>query len=155
MTESEERDLVVAEAEKWIGTPYHTNGDILGAGVDCGMLLVRAFVDAGIVKPFDPRPYPPQWAFHQSAERYLEIVLGLAHEFVDRNPLPGDLCLFRFGKCWAHGGIIQKWPFMIHANPTTNPFALCRVEDCSTSSDLFWRKKRFFSPWPRVWDGVS
>jgi len=155
VTEDEERALVVAEAEKWIGTPYHTNGAVLGAGIDCGMLLVRAFVDTGIVKPFDPRPYPAQWAFHQSAERYLTIVESLSREFDDREPKPADLVLFRFGKCWAHGGIIKEWPLMIHANPTVNPYAPCRIDDCATNSDLGWRKKRFFSPWPRVWDGVS
>jgi cell wall-associated NlpC family hydrolase len=154
MTEDEERAMVVVEAEKWIGTPYHTNGDVLGAGIDCGMLLVRAFVDTRIVKPFDPRPYPAQWAFHQSAELYLGIVESLSRE-IEGPPKPADLVLFRFGKCWAHGGIVKEWPIIIHSNPTTNPFAQCRYEDCSKSSDLFWRKPRFFSPWPRVWDGIS
>jgi len=154
MTEDEERALVVKEAEKWIGTPYHTNGDVLGAGIDCGMLLVRAFVDTGVVKPFDPRPYPPQWAFHQSAERYLEIVLSLAHEIAGP-PKPADLVLFRFAKCWAHGGIVKEWPIIIHSNPTVNPFAKCRYENAERCTDLARRIPRFFSPWPKVWDGVS
>lgn len=149
-TEDEERARVVAEAEKWIGTPYHTNGDVLGAGIDCGMLLVRAYVDAGIVEPFDPRPYPPQWAFHQSAEIYLGIVERLATE-IDGPPQPADVVLFRFGRCWAHGAIVKKWPEIIHANPTMNPHAPCRWDDCHKNSDLKNRKPRFFSPWPRKW----
>lgn len=152
LSEDEERALVVAEAEKWLGTPYHNCGDVLGAGVDCGMLLVRAFVDTGMVKPFDPRPYPPQWAFHQSAERYLSIVESLAVE-IPGPPKPADLVLFKFAKCWAHGGIVIKWPKIIHANPTINPHAPVRYEDCFASSDLKKRVPRFFSPWPRVWTG--
>jgi len=51
------REKIVAEARSWIGTPYHNCADIKGVGVDCGMLLVRVFVDLGLVEPFDPRPY--------------------------------------------------------------------------------------------------
>jgi cell wall-associated NlpC family hydrolase len=152
MTEDEERALVVAEAEKWLGTPYHTNGAVLGAGIDCGMLLVRAFVDTGIIKPFDPRPYPAQWAFHQTTELYLNLVTSVGHE-IEGPPKPADVVLFRFGKCWAHGGIVKEWPMMIHANPTVNPYAPCRYEDCLQSSELRWRKTRFFSAWPKTWNG--
>ena len=41
------REKIVAEARSWIGTPYHNCADIKGVGVDCGMLLVRVFVDLG------------------------------------------------------------------------------------------------------------
>jgi hypothetical protein len=30
--------------------------DLKGVGVDCGMLIVRVFVDTGLCAPFDPRP---------------------------------------------------------------------------------------------------
>jgi len=148
MSEDEERKLVVEEARTWLGTPYVSNGDVKGAGVDCGMLLVRVFVDVGLVEPFDPRPYPAQWALHQSAERYLEIVERLAKE-IEGPPLPGDLALFKFGKCWAHGAIVTSWPEIIHANPTINSRAPCRLDDCKRNSNLSRRVPRFFSIWPR------
>ena len=49
------REKIVAEARSWIGTPYHNCADIKGVGVDCGMLLVRVYVDTGVVPPFDHR----------------------------------------------------------------------------------------------------
>ena len=104
MTEIEQRLAVVAEARKWVLTPYHFEGDVLGAGVDCGMLLVRVFVDLGLVPPFDPRPYPPDWMLHQDEEKYLGWVYQACAPV--ETPQPGDIALFRFGRCYSHGGIV-------------------------------------------------
>ena len=65
------RARVVAEARRWIGTPYQHLGDVHGVGVDCAMLLIRIFTDTGLIQPMDPRPYSHQWHLHRSEERYL------------------------------------------------------------------------------------
>ena len=93
-----------AETRSWIGTPYHAEADVRGAGVDCGMLIVRVFVDAGLVPPFDPRPYPSDWHLHRDEEKYLGFVFDHCDE-VDA-PAAGDVAVFRYGRCWAHGGIV-------------------------------------------------
>jgi cell wall-associated NlpC family hydrolase len=105
-SETEWRAAVVAEARSWIGTPYHNCADIKGVGVDCGMLLVRVFCDLGLVPAFDPRPYPADWHLHRDEERYLGFVLEHARE-VDE-PRPGDMLLLRWGRLYAHGGIVTK-----------------------------------------------
>lgn len=103
------RATIVATARGWIGTPYHPCADIRGAGVDCGMLIVRVFVDSGLCAPFDPRPYPPDWHLHRSEERYLGFVLDNCRERgADEAAEPGDVIVFRFGRCWAHGGIVTR-----------------------------------------------
>lgn len=118
MGEEEARRLVVAEALSWIGTPYAPGGDVKGGGVDCGMLLVRVFVDTGLVPPFDPRPYPPQWHMHQVEEKYLGWVEQFATEVTDRSrPLPGDIIMFKFGKTFSHGAIVIDYPILVHAVP--------------------------------------
>ena len=66
-----QRRMIVREARSWVRTPYHQQGDIKGIGVDCGMLLVRVFVDTGLCAPFDPRPYANDWYLHRGEERYL------------------------------------------------------------------------------------
>lgn len=147
--EDEEREMVVAEAKTWLGTPYISNGAVKGAGIDCGMLLVRVFIDAGLIPDFDPRPYPAQWALNQSAERYLAIVESYARE-IEGLPKPGDIALFKFGKCWAHGAIVINWPEIIHSNPTMNSQAPCRIDNWEINSDLRRRSPRFFSIWPRM-----
>ncbi len=106
MKESAQRAAVVAEARAWLGTPYHNCADIKGAGVDCGMLIVRVFVDCGLVEPFDPRPYPADWHLHRDAERYLGWVKTWCQEV--ETPKPGDLVVFRYGRCYSHGGVVTR-----------------------------------------------
>ncbi len=173
--EAEQRAAVVAEARSWIGTRYHNCADVKGAGVDCGMLLVRVFVDTGLCQPFDPRPYPPDWHLHRSEEKYLGFLFDRCHEVFllplperggggapvgvavagrlrdavdaslpgrdlhlsspfqgeeERAALsnqapsaagwgaarreapskvqPGDVAVFRFGRCYSHGGIVTE-----------------------------------------------
>ena len=100
------REKIVAEARSWIGTPYHNCADIKGVGVDCGMLLVRVFVDLGLVEPFDPRPYTHDWHMHRDEERYLNLVLPRARRVTA--PRIGDVMLFRVGRSYSHGGLISR-----------------------------------------------
>lgn len=116
--EYNQRQAVLAEAKKWIGTPYHQMADVLSGGIDCNMLLVRAWVDAGIFEPFDPRPYPSNWHMHQSEERYLAWMEMLALE-IDTQPQVCDIRLMTFGKCFSHGGIYETPTRMIHAHQST------------------------------------
>jgi NlpC/P60 family putative phage cell wall peptidase len=115
MTEQEraERAAVVAAARGWVGTPYHHMADIRGRGVDCAMLLVRIFVDCGLVPPFDPRPYPPDWHLHRAEERYLAGITRHARP-VER-PETGDIALYRYGRCFSHAALALDWPLVVHA----------------------------------------
>jgi NlpC/P60 family putative phage cell wall peptidase len=102
--DSAERMAVVAAARSWIGTPYHHAADIKGAGCDCAMLLVRVFCDLGLLEPFDPRPYTRDWMMHRDDERYLGFLLARAREV--SVPAQGDVIVFRYGRCFSHGGIV-------------------------------------------------
>jgi len=108
------RDAIVEEARRWIGTPYHHMADVLGVGVDCAMLPLRVYQSVGLISlDVDPRPYPHDWMLHRSDERYLQNVERFASK-VDE-PLPGDIALFRIGRCLAHGAIVETPHMMIHA----------------------------------------
>ncbi len=146
MTEAAERAAVVAAARSWICTPYHNCADIKVVGVDCGMLIVRVFVDLELVEPFDPRPYSPDWHLHRSEEHYLDWVKQHCGEV--GAPEPGDIMVFRYGRCYSHGGIVtQSDPIkIVHA------FAPARVvieEEVARSGRLARPscKPRFFSHW--------
>ncbi len=141
---SPERAAVVSAARAWLGTPYHHAADVKGAGVDCAMILVRVFCDLGLVAPFDPRPYTKDWFMHRDEERYLGHLLARAEE--GARPLPGDVMLFKIGRCFAHGGIVTR------ADPLTivHAFAPARqvVEDeVRRTPDLAAKPHRFFSFW--------
>jgi hypothetical protein len=146
LTEFAQRAAIVTEARRWLGTPYHDNGDIRGVGVDCGMLLVRVFVDLGLVAPFDPRPYPRDWMMHNDEEKYLGWVKDNCGEV--ETPALGDIAVFRFGRCYSHGGIITAdAPLaLIHAYAP----ARCVIEEgLARNGDLAkpGRRVRFYSLW--------
>jgi cell wall-associated NlpC family hydrolase len=171
--EAAQRATIVREARSWIGTRYENCADVKGrsGGVDCGMLLVRVFVDCGLCPPFDPRPYPPDWHLHRSEEKYLGFVFDRAREVFltapHPNPLPqagegvarsavgegssvqpGDVVVFRFGRCYSHGGIVVETDplAIVHAFAP----ARCVVEELLGQNPELAdtrRGARFFSYW--------
>jgi NlpC/P60 family putative phage cell wall peptidase len=146
MPQPSSRAAVVSAARDWIGTPYHNCADVKGVGVDCGMLLVRVYVDLKIVTPFDPRPYAPDWHLHRSEEKYLGHLLERARS-VER-PRPGDVILFRYGRCYSHGGVITR------AEPLTivhafHPAGIVLEEEVARNAELADRlvDARYFTHW--------
>jgi len=151
--EGDQRRDVVREARSWIGTKYHPQGDIKGAGIDCGMLLVRVFVDTGLCAPFDPRPYADYWYLHRSEERYLGFIFDRAKEV--SAPLPGDVMVFRYGRCFSHGGIVTDTSplTIVHA---FQPALVVLEEEVARNPALCapLRHQKFFSLWAKEprWD---
>ncbi len=141
-----ERRKIVTEARKWVGTPYHCQGDVRGARVDCVMLIIRAYVDCGVCSSIDPRPYSDDWFLHRSEERYLGGVLEHCVEV--QTPRPADVAVFRWGRCYSHGGIVTALvPLtIIHAFQPAGCVIEEPVESNCTLADPR-RRPRFFSRW--------
>jgi cell wall-associated NlpC family hydrolase len=124
--EAQERVAVMLEARRWVATPYVHRASLLGEGVDCAQLLLQTFVGAGLIPPFEPNSYSPDWHLHRSEEKYLEVIERYAHQ-VDFNELPlqqrdqgfnvamGDILMWRVGRTFSHSAIVTEWPFIIHA----------------------------------------
>jgi cell wall-associated NlpC family hydrolase len=164
MTEDEERAAVVREALSWVGTSFHHRGRVKATrdasgkitdsgGVDCAQsvyLIYRAALP-GLVPEIDAADayYGFQWNLARGAaaeERYLGAVLEHAREI--ETPLAGDLALFRWGRAFAHGGVILPpgFPTIAHANAEAGVF----MHDRADLGRLRGRTVRFFSLWPRV-----
>lgn len=147
ITEVEGRAAILAEARSWLGTPYHGNAAIKGAGVDCIRFIQRCYVDAGVIAPFIIPQHPMQWALHQKLELLLEGILTYAREVEE--PLPADVSLFKIGRCWGHSAIILDWPTVIHANPPGS----CRYANVNQETEFMTSMRkipaRFFSVWAR------
>jgi len=108
---------VVREALSWVGTPFRDCADTKGrhGGVDCAMLLVRSFVDSGRLPSFDPRPYSNQWHLHQGEEKFLKWI---EDDFRGRrvaSPRIGDVIVYQWGRCYAHGAIVINKDEIVHA----------------------------------------
>lgn len=135
-----QQDVIVAAAQRWLGTPYHHAADVLGVGVDCAMLIVRVYCDLGLAPAIDPRPYPRDWHLHRSEERFLGWIKQYA-EPVDV-PAAGDVALFRYGRCVSHGGIVESTDseiVMIHASLTARCVERAEVRAWPDRFKGFWR----------------
>lgn len=151
-TEAEERAAVVSEAISWQRTPYHHHAAVKGAGIDCAYLLLEVYVGAGLIERFDPGPYPPDWMMHRDEERYLATIERFAKRRLPEGeaPQPGDVAVWRFGRCFSHGAIVTHWPYAIHAFAESG-----FVEEIHTGQHtrLMWltatepRPLRFYSLW--------
>ncbi len=88
------RRAIVAEARRWIGTPYCHQASALGAGADCLGLLRGVWRALYGAEPEAPPPYTPHWA-----EAGAEDLLAAAgrHLLPIETPLAGagDVLVFR------------------------------------------------------------
>lgn len=107
------RDLVITEARTWIGTPYHHEARVKGAGADCGQFPLAAYEAAGIIPHVDVPHYPPDFALHSDDPWYERIIRQFATEV--EQPEPADFAIWQWGKTYSHGAIVVSWPVIIHA----------------------------------------
>ena len=144
MDHAEARAAVIREAMSWIRTPFHHEGRVKGAGVDCLMLLAEVYERAGVVGHITVPHYPPDWFMHRDAERYLEGLAGYAQE-IPGPPEPADIALYKLegGRCFFHGTIVVEWPGrLIHASGMVGFVTLGSAEQWPLRD----RPVKFFSP---------
>jgi cell wall-associated NlpC family hydrolase len=119
MTPSQ-RAAIVAEAESWLRTPYHSNAAVKGSGADCGLFPLDVYTRVlGFKAPPLPK-YVQQWNLHRNDETYLEYARAFPNiiEISEAQLQPGDFALWRIGRVYSHGAIVTAWPKIIHAfNP--------------------------------------
>lgn len=108
---------VVAEARRWIGTPYVDQQTVRGAGCDC-LGLVRGVWRAVVgPEPTEVPPYTRDWG----ETGPVEVMMAGALEWMVQVPLPesgaGAVVLFRMrsGAIAKHCGILTGAGTMIHA----------------------------------------
>ena len=108
-------DRIVAAAMPWLGTPHVNQARVRGIGVDCGMLLIGALEDAGLVSKgaIQIQPYSNEWHLHHSEEWFLSYVKTYCHQVSQLEK--GDFLMFQFGRCISHAGIYVGDNILIHA----------------------------------------
>lgn len=140
--ERTQRDAVTACALTWLKTPYHHHARVKGAGVDCAQLLIAVYSGCGLIPAIDVGFYNHDWHMHRSEEKYLGWVNRYARPV--ETPLPGDVVLYRFGRCISHGAIVIEWPRIVHAYIGKG----CILDE-GDSGMLADRLAGFWSVWPR------
>ena len=172
MTIEEQRQKVIQAAESWMGTPFHHEACVKGAGADCVSMPANCYneVEMSIVVP----QHSPQWHLHQKKdgegkeyfhELYLEhLILQGFVEISDNRPnnkpfnpdhyieapkQPGDFVVTKLARVYAHGAIIVEWPWVIQTE--SSPMGRGKVVKANVDANWFFtgRQLKFFSP--KIW----
>jgi NlpC/P60 family putative phage cell wall peptidase len=126
------RDKIIAIAKSYKGTPYHHQGRVKGAGIDCCGLIIGVARELGL-SDYDIDGY----------SRFADGV-SLLREFADNCPQieideikPGNILIFRIRNDPQHCGILSRLngkESLIHAYSS---IGVC-VEH---TLDKFWRER--------------
>ena len=111
------RDDIVAEARRWLGTPYHHQASLCGVGTDC-LGLVRGIWRALHGTDAEAVPaYSRDWAEATGAETMLAAARRHLREIDRAAATRGDVVIFRYRPraVAKHVGILTDATRMIHA----------------------------------------
>lgn len=113
-------DKAVAEARRWIGTPYVHQSSVLGAGTDCLGLLRGVWRALYGYEPETVPAYSQDWSEPQGEERLWAAALRHLDPKDNARDTAGDVLLFRMraGSVAKHLGIascVGAEPRFIHA----------------------------------------
>lgn len=132
-------ELVIAEARRWIGTPYIHQASLLGVGCDCLGLVRGVWRSVVGQEPEAPGAYTPDWAEASGIERLADA--GARHflSVSTADFVAGDVLLFRWrdNVPAKHLGIATSAASMVHAHDGA---AVCEV-----ALSAWWRRRLAFA----------
>ncbi|PYE86923.1 NlpC/P60 family putative phage cell wall peptidase [Phyllobacterium leguminum] len=113
-----DRAIIVAEARRWIGTPYHHQASTHGAGCDCVGLVRgvwRALYDGE--EPEVMPPYSSDYGLTDGSEPLLALACRHMVEITPTDAREGDVVVMRMKRHWPakHAGILAAPDRMVHA----------------------------------------
>lgn len=111
------RDLIVAAARGWIGTPYVHQASLKGVGVDCLGLVRGVWREVMGAEAEQAPPYQPSWVERAHGE---DLADGLRRHMIEIPPTEyeaSDVLLFRWRAHLPakHAGIYTGSGHMVHA----------------------------------------
>lgn len=111
------RQLLVTQARRWIGTPYHHRAAVRGIGCDCLGLLRGVWGAVFGTEVADLPRYTGDWGDITGVEELLEGVAAHLRRVPRAQALPGDVLIFRMrdGRIAKHCGILTTGSAFVHA----------------------------------------
>ena len=129
------RTDIVAAARRWIGTPYHHQAAVQGAGCDCLGLIRGVWHDLYGTDPEPAPPYTPDWGETGTIEHMLDAARSHLIPRPMTDAEAGDVVIFRLrdGLIAKHAAILSGEGRMIHA----------QARDCvrEVSISDWWRRR--------------
>lgn len=112
-----EAAAIVRAARRWIGTPYHHQASVRGAGTDCLGLVRGVWREIYGADAETPPPYSRDWAESGGVETMLEAAARHMTRIGAADMRAGDVVIFRMrnGAVAKHAAIVSAPTMMIHA----------------------------------------
>lgn len=104
-------DRVMTVARSWLGTPYHHQAAVKGAGCDCLGLIRGVYREVAGREPETPPPYSRDWGEMRGEETLLGAARRHLRELERGAAIqPGDVLVFRMrkGAIAKHAGIVTE-----------------------------------------------
>jgi NlpC/P60 family putative phage cell wall peptidase len=95
------RSVLLSEARSWLGTPWHHQAAVKGAGCDC-IGFVRGVAEPFIGKVDHRMDYAATWPLYRAEQLLYAEFKARAKEIRPERAKPGDVLLFGVGKGPAH-----------------------------------------------------
>jgi NlpC/P60 family putative phage cell wall peptidase len=140
-----ERAAIIAEARTWIGTPYHHQASVKGAGCDCLGLVRGVWRGVYGTEPEAPPPYSRDWAEAHRQETLADAAGRHMLPVELDNIAPGDVLLFALNERAPakHCAILTEQNRMVHS------YESHAVAEVSLSP--WWRRRiRFAFAFPHL-----
>ncbi|MCK4248665.1 MAG: C40 family peptidase [Candidatus Omnitrophica bacterium] len=118
MTKSEEKKFI-AECKSWLNPPtgWMHGVALKGYKVDCIQFLAAVAKAVGwLDQSYEIKPYPREWALHQSESKMMKELLKLCDPVKGRDFQVGDILLFKFNKCNSHAAFYLGNNKAIHSH---------------------------------------
>jgi len=115
--ETLERMRLIEEAKTWIGTPYHSEGRVKGAGCDCGTFLLGVLENAELLPHIDIPHYPEDIACHCAVPKYLMKIEEYCQRVNNNDRKIGDILVYQFqgSKVPHHAAFVYDDEYLIHS----------------------------------------
>lgn len=112
-----DRELVIAVARSWLGTPYHDQASLKGVGCDCLGLARGVWREVVGPEIFPIPPYSRDWGETGPREVLAEGARRMMPEIAVEEAVSGALVLFRMrpGAIAKHVGIMTGPATFIHS----------------------------------------
>jgi NlpC/P60 family putative phage cell wall peptidase len=123
MQEEEARiGAIVRAARGWLGTPYHHQASVKGAGADCLGLVRGVYREVMGREPETAPAYSRDWGETNGRETLLDAAGRNLIAVARDQARPGDVVVFRLrpGAIAKHAAILATFQTMIHAMEGTS-----------------------------------
>lgn len=126
---------IVTLARTWLGTPYHHQASLKGAGADC-VGLIRGIWRELYGRDAEATPaYTRDWAEAAGRETLLEAARRHLVEIDPGTAVPGDVLVYRY-----RGSAVAKHAAIL-ATPDTMIHAMEGAPVCEVSLSPWWRRR--------------